>query len=116
VSYVVCRYSILNGVIDSREVRRVKTVGSLWSSGAPSRQRSRQGAVEDARLQEVIAQHDAYYQNWSASQQEQMSQHYTNDVQQRKQVSLSDSPFSLKHRTIRSTYEFYISLASKVSG
>jgi hypothetical protein len=27
VSYVVCRYSMLNGVIDSSEVRRVKEVG-----------------------------------------------------------------------------------------
>jgi hypothetical protein len=44
-------------------------------------------------LQEVIAQRDAYYQNWFASQQEQMPQHYTNVLQQQMQVSLSDSPF-----------------------
>jgi hypothetical protein len=55
VSYVVCRYSMLNGLIDSREVRRAKAAGSLRRSGAASRQSSRQGAVEDARLQEVIA-------------------------------------------------------------
>jgi hypothetical protein len=63
VSYVVCRYSMLNGVIDFREVRRVKAACPSRSSGAASRQRSRQGIVEDARLQQVIAQHDAYYQN-----------------------------------------------------
>jgi hypothetical protein len=68
--------------------------GPSWSSGAVSRQRSRQGAVEDARLQGVIAQRDAYYQNWFASQQGQMSQHYTNVLQQQMRVSLSDSPFS----------------------
>jgi hypothetical protein len=50
VSYVVCRYSMLNGVIDSGEVRRMKAAGPSQSSGASSRQRSRQGAIEDARL------------------------------------------------------------------
>jgi hypothetical protein len=55
VSYVVCLYSMLNGLIDSREVRRVKTTGSLQSSGAASRQSSKQGAVNDTRLQEVTA-------------------------------------------------------------
>jgi hypothetical protein len=50
VSCAVCIYSILNGVINSREVRRVKAVGPSRSSGAASRQRSRQGVVEDARL------------------------------------------------------------------
>jgi hypothetical protein len=82
VTYVVCRYSMLNGVIDSREVRRMKAVGQSRSSGAASRQRSRQGAIEDARLQEVIAQHDAYYQNWFVLQYEQMSHHYANILQQ----------------------------------
>jgi hypothetical protein len=72
MSYVVCRYSMLNGVIDSRELRRAKVVGSSWSSGSASRQRSRQGAIEDDRSQEVIAPHDAYYQNWFASHQEQV--------------------------------------------
>jgi hypothetical protein len=81
VIYVVCRYSMLNGVIDSREVRRAKAAGPSWSSGAACQQRSRQLAVEDARLQEVITQRDAYYQNWFASQQEQMSQHYVNVLQ-----------------------------------
>jgi hypothetical protein len=94
VIYVVCRYSILNGLIDSREVRRAKAAGSSQSSRAASWQNSRQGAVEDARLQEAIAQHDTYYQKWFTSQQEQMSQHYANIVQQQMQVSLSDSPFS----------------------
>jgi hypothetical protein len=82
VSYIVCRYFILNGLIDPREVRKVKAVGSSWSSRAASWQSSRQGVVDDARLQEVIAQRDAYYQKWFASQQEQMSQHYANVVQQ----------------------------------
>jgi hypothetical protein len=35
VTYVVCRYSMLNGVIDSREVRRVKVADPSWSSGLP---------------------------------------------------------------------------------
>jgi hypothetical protein len=65
VSYVVCRYSMLNGLIVSKEVRRTKEVGSSQSSGAASRQSSRQGAVEDVRLQEVIAQRDAYFKNGS---------------------------------------------------
>jgi hypothetical protein len=60
--------TLLNRVIDSKKVRRVKAANPLQSSGAASRQRSRQGAVEDARLQEVIAQRDAYYQNRFASQ------------------------------------------------
>jgi hypothetical protein len=67
MSYVVCRYSMSNRVIDSMEVRREKAVGPSQSSGAASHHRSRQGAIEDARMQEVIAQHDAYYQNWFAS-------------------------------------------------
>jgi hypothetical protein len=50
VSYVVCKYSMLSGLIDSKEVRRAKAAGSSQSSGATSRQSSRQGAVEDARL------------------------------------------------------------------
>jgi hypothetical protein len=45
-------------------------------------------------LQEVIAQRDAYNKKWFTSQQEQMSQHHTNIVQQQMQVSLSDYPFS----------------------
>jgi hypothetical protein len=75
---VTCRYFMLNRVIDSSKVRRVKAADLSWSSGAVSRQRSRQCVVEGARLQEVIAQRDAYYQNWFVSQQEQMSQHYAN--------------------------------------
>jgi hypothetical protein len=63
-----CADTLLNRVIDSKKVRRVKAANPLQSSGAASRQRSRQGAVEDARLQEVIAQRDAYYQNRFASQ------------------------------------------------
>jgi hypothetical protein len=55
VSYVVCGNSMLNGVIDSTEVRRAKATSPSRSSAAASWQRSRQGAVEDARLQEVIA-------------------------------------------------------------
>jgi hypothetical protein len=94
VSYVVCRYFMLNGLIDTREVIRAKAADSSQSSGAASRQSSRQDAVEDARLQEVIVYRDTYYQNWFASQQEQMSQHYANIVQQQMQVNLSDSPFS----------------------
>jgi hypothetical protein len=85
---------MLNGFIDSRVVRRAKAVGSSWRSGAANRQSSSQGTIEDARLQEAIAQRDGYYQNWFASQQQQMSQHFANDVQQQMQVSLSDSPFS----------------------
>jgi hypothetical protein len=54
VSYIVFKYSMLNEVIDSREVRRVKVVGLSRSSGAVSHHKSRQGVVEDARLQEVI--------------------------------------------------------------
>jgi hypothetical protein len=73
---------MLNGVIDSKEVRRVKAANPLQSSGAASRQRSRQGVLEDARLQEGIAQRDTYYQTWFTSQQEQMSQHYANILQQ----------------------------------
>jgi hypothetical protein len=57
-------------------------------------QSSRQGIIDDARLQEVTSQHDAYYQKWFASQQEQISQHNANVVQQQMQVSLSDYPFS----------------------
>jgi hypothetical protein len=54
VSYVVYKYSMLNGLIDSSEVRRAKAAGSSQSSGVASRRSSRQGAVDDARLQEVI--------------------------------------------------------------
>jgi hypothetical protein len=50
VSYVVCRYSMLNGVIYFREVRKAKATSPSWSSGAVSHQRSRQGVIEDARL------------------------------------------------------------------
>jgi hypothetical protein len=94
MSYVECRYSILNGLIDSREVRRAKATGSSRRSRAASRQSPRQGAVDDARLREVITQRDDYYQKWFASQQEQISQHYAIAIQQQRQVSLSDYPFS----------------------
>jgi hypothetical protein len=60
---MLCADTLLNRVIDSGEMRRVKVAGPSWSSGAVNRQRSRQCAIEDARLQEVIAQRDAYYQN-----------------------------------------------------
>jgi hypothetical protein len=50
MSYVECRYSILNGLIDSREVRRAKATGSSRRSRAASRQSPQQGAVDDARL------------------------------------------------------------------
>jgi hypothetical protein len=94
ILHVVCRCSMLNGLIDSREVRRAKAAGSSQSSGAANQQSSRQGTIKDARLQEAIVQRDAYYQKWFTSQQEQMSQHYANVIQQQMQVRLSDSPFS----------------------
>jgi hypothetical protein len=53
MTYVECRYSMLNGLIDSREVRRATAVGSSRSSGVVSQQSSRQDAVDDARLQAV---------------------------------------------------------------
>jgi hypothetical protein len=68
VSYIVCRYFMLNGVIDSKEVRRAKVAGPSRSSRDASHHKSRPGAVEDARLQEVIEQRDVYYQNWFTSQ------------------------------------------------
>jgi hypothetical protein len=68
VSYVVCRYSMLNGLIDSREVRRAKAMDSSRSLGATSRQSSRQDVVDDARSQEVIAERDAHYQKSFPSQ------------------------------------------------
>jgi hypothetical protein len=37
VNYVMCRYSMLNGLIDSREVRRAKAAGLSRSSRAASR-------------------------------------------------------------------------------
>jgi hypothetical protein len=76
------------------EVRRAKAAASSRRLGVASQQSSRQGAVDDTRLQEVIAQFDAYYQKWFVSQQEKMSQHYANVVQHQMQVSLSDYPFS----------------------
>jgi hypothetical protein len=91
---------MLNGVIDSREVRRTKAVDPSQSSVAATRHISRQGVIEDARLQEVIAQRDAYYQTRLTSQQERVSNHYTSVLQQQMQVSLSDSPLSLRHWTI----------------
>jgi hypothetical protein len=45
-----------------------------------------------------------------------MSNHYANILQQQMQVSLSDSPLSLKHWIMQSTYEFYTRHASKVMG
>jgi hypothetical protein len=68
VSYVVCRYSMLNGLIDSREVRRAKAMNSSRSLGATSWQSSRQDVVDDARSQEVIAERDAHYQKSFPSQ------------------------------------------------
>jgi hypothetical protein len=103
----MCRYSMLNRVIDSREVRRAKAVGPSWSSGAASHHRSKQ---------EVITQRDSYYQNWFTSQQEKISNHYANILQQQMQISLSDSPLSLKYWTIRSNYEFNIKHVFKVPG
>jgi hypothetical protein len=112
MNYVVCRYNMLKGVINSKEVRMVKAVGPSQSPGATSHHRSRQGAVEDTWMHEVILQCDAYYQNWSASEQERMSNHQANVLQQQKRVNLSDSLLSLKHWTIWNTYEFHIRYVS----
>ena len=79
---LMCRYSMLNGMIDSNEVRRAKAAEPSQSSGAATRHGSRQDATSDARLQEEIAQRDVYYQSWMASQQAAMSNHYANILQQ----------------------------------
>jgi hypothetical protein len=51
-----CRYSILNGIVDSRHVRAQKDVTSSQSTGAGSSFFSRQSEIE--QLKETLRQRD----------------------------------------------------------
>jgi hypothetical protein len=66
---VCCWYSILNGAIDSREVRAQKATQSSQSSGTSSVCHSSEDELEIIRLKEVMRQRDEYYSGCLAQQQ-----------------------------------------------
>jgi hypothetical protein len=66
---VCCRYSMLNGVIDSREMRAQKEALSSQSSGTSSVRRRSEDELEIIRLKEAMRQRDEYYAACFAQQQ-----------------------------------------------
>jgi hypothetical protein len=58
---VCCRYSMLNGVIDSREVRAQKAGLSSHSAGTSSVRRCSGDELEIIRLKEAMRQRDEYF-------------------------------------------------------
>jgi predicted oxidoreductase (fatty acid repression mutant protein) len=63
------RYSMLNGVIDSREVRAQKAALSSHSSGTSSVRRRSEDELEIIRLKEAMRQRDEYFAACFAQQQ-----------------------------------------------
>ena len=104
---------MLNGVIDSREVRRAKATEPSQSSRTATHHGSRQDAAADARLQEVIPQRDAYYQSWMTSHQKTISNHYANLFREQMQVQLSRFPLLLRHWTTHNIYQIHTRHVSK---
>jgi hypothetical protein len=60
-SNICCRYSMLNGVIDSREVRAQKAAQSSQNLGSSSVHRRLVDELEIIRLKEAMRQQDEYY-------------------------------------------------------
>jgi hypothetical protein len=58
---VCCRYSILNEVIDSRDVRAQKAALSSQSSGTSFVRRRSEDELEIIRMKEAMRQRDEYY-------------------------------------------------------
>ena len=79
-----CRYGILNGLIDSREVRRQRGASSSQNTQFGSSCTSWQDE-ELARLRREVAQRDAYYAEYIASQQAQ----FTSILTEKLQVSMN---------------------------
>jgi hypothetical protein len=79
---IFCRYGMLNGLIDSREVRRQKGASSSQDMGGAI---SRQDA-QIARLREEVAQRDAYYAEYVVAQQAR----YTTILAEKLQVSMNN--------------------------
>ena len=86
---------MLNGVTDSREVRRAKAAaGPSQSSGAATHRGSTQNldAIINARVQEAIALRDSYIQSCMTSQQQAMANYFTNLFQQQMPTGVSLQP------------------------
>jgi hypothetical protein len=66
---VYCRYSMLNGVIDSREVKAQKVALSSQSSSTSSIHRRSEDELNIIRLKEAMRQRDEYYATCFAQQQ-----------------------------------------------
>jgi hypothetical protein len=66
---VYCRYSMLNGVIDSREVKAQKVALSSQNSSTSSVRRRSEDELEIIRLKEAMRQRDEYYAACFAQQQ-----------------------------------------------
>jgi hypothetical protein len=58
--YVCCWYSMLNGVIDSREMRAQKEAQSTHSSGNSSVRRHSEDELKIIRLKEAMRKRDKY--------------------------------------------------------
>jgi hypothetical protein len=66
---ICCSYSMLNGVIDSREVKVQKAALSSQSSSISSVRRRSEDELEIIRLKEAMRQRDEYYAACFAQQQ-----------------------------------------------
>jgi hypothetical protein len=66
---VSCMYSMLNGVIASREVRAQKAAQSSQSSVSSSVHHCSEDELEIIRLKETMRQRDEYYSAYLAQQQ-----------------------------------------------
>ena len=86
--YKTQRYSLFDGVIDTREVRAQRSGGSSRSSGASSRRPTEQ-ELEIARLREEARQRDEYYAA-AARQRDEYYAAYLKQQQDVLQVSIID--------------------------
>ena len=110
---------MLDGVIDSTEVNRVKAAVPSRGTNLGTRRGLRQDAAENARLREELAQRDAHqarrdahYESYLAS----LNNHWTNAFQQGMHVVLLFIHCHLKHWAIQITYQMHTRLGSKARG
>ena len=80
---------MLNGVIDSRAIRKEKVVSRSQSLGSTT-SRISAAEAEVTRMCEEMAQHEVHYADYIASQYSFYANHYATQIAQQIQVSLSN--------------------------
>ena len=90
---------MLNGVIDSRVIRREKLVATSQSLGI-STHRTIAAESEVARLREEITRREAHYAEYIAQQQSFYVNHYATQITQQLQVNVNDFPFEAFHNVV----------------